>query len=313
MRFIMVFIVGFTTFISHATGGETLTYVDLVGRLTDLEHLAVLPEAGEKCAQWSSYDRKSKYDGSTGKYVVWGANGDGDGFIRTEDGKLVLAEMDGPGVLWRIWSAAPRKGHVRIYLDGEDKPAVDLPFAGYFNGKNEPFTREGLGYFASGGANSYVPIPYQKSCKVVADEGWGRYFHFTYTTYPKGMRLPTFKRNLSAAESAALDKANQVLTNCGSDPAGKRPGEITEQKTVTAAPGKTVTIADLKGARAITALKVKMDVHKTANEFGVLRELALRILWDDESQPSVSSPLGDFFGTAPGVSMYKSLTMGMTE
>jgi len=33
--------------------GETLTYVDLVKRLTDLERLAVLPDPGERCARWS--------------------------------------------------------------------------------------------------------------------------------------------------------------------------------------------------------------------------------------------------------------------
>jgi len=61
---------------------ERLTYVDLVDRLTDMEHLATLPAAGEKCVQWSSYDRRSKYDSASGKYIDWAANGDGDGIIR---------------------------------------------------------------------------------------------------------------------------------------------------------------------------------------------------------------------------------------
>jgi len=312
MRIIVKAMVVCAVLVNWATG-ETFTYVDLVNRLTDLEHVAVLPQPGEKCAQWSSYDRKSKYDENTGEYLAWGANGDGTGFIRKENGKLVLAEMEGPGVIWRIWSAAPRKGHVRFYLDGNDQPAIDVPFEGLFNLKNKPFTREGLCYYASGGANCYVPIPYQKSCKVVADEDWGMYYHFTYTTYPKETRLPTFKRNLSSEESAALDKANKILTNCGADPAGKRPGEITEQKTVKLEPGQTATIVDIKGPRAITALKVNLDVPDTPGEFGVLRELALRMSWDNPQQPSVWSPLGDFFGTAPGVSFYRSLTLGMTE
>jgi hypothetical protein len=153
---------------------SVLSYVDLVKRLTDLEHLATLPQLGEKTAQWSSYDRASKYDEQTGKYLRWDANGDGNGIIRKEDGKLVLAEMDGPGCIWRIWSAAPKEGHVRIYLDGADEPAVDLPFAGYFDRKNAPFTRTALVHTVAQGCNNYTPIPYQKSCKIVADEGWGR-------------------------------------------------------------------------------------------------------------------------------------------
>ena len=96
---------------------ERLTYIDLINRLTDLEQLATLPAPGEKCAQWSSYDRRSKYDEKSGKYIGWSANGDGNGIIRKEDGKLVFAEMQGPGVIWRIWSAMAKEGHVKIYLD----------------------------------------------------------------------------------------------------------------------------------------------------------------------------------------------------
>src|SRR5882762_7747676 len=95
---------------------ETLTYVDLVHRLTDLESLATLPAQGEQGALWSSYERKSRYDEATGKYVDWDANRDGEGIIRKEGDKEVLAEMKGPGCIWRIWSATPKQGHVRIYL-----------------------------------------------------------------------------------------------------------------------------------------------------------------------------------------------------
>ena len=80
-RFGSFFLIALTAVVVRA---ETLTYVDLVGRLTDLEHLATLPETGEKCVQWSSWDRRSKYDGASGKYVDWDANGDGGGIIRKE-------------------------------------------------------------------------------------------------------------------------------------------------------------------------------------------------------------------------------------
>ncbi|NCC94393.1 MAG: hypothetical protein EOM10_14105, partial [Opitutae bacterium] len=60
-----------------AGAAETLTYLDLIGRLTDLEHLASLPESRESCAQWSSWDRRSRYDKASGTYIDWDANGDG--------------------------------------------------------------------------------------------------------------------------------------------------------------------------------------------------------------------------------------------
>jgi len=306
-------VIGFVACGSLPAFAEKLTYIDLINRLTDLEQLATLPMPDEKCTQWSSYDRASKYDEKSGNYIEWAANGDGDGAIRKEEGTVVMAEMDGPGVIWRIWSAMADEGHVKIYLDGSDKPVVDLPFIGYFNRENEPFTRSGLVHETAKGQNCYVPIPYQKSCKIVAEQDWGRYYHFTYTTYPKGTILPIFKQDLSPTESIALDKANEILTTCGLDPAGRRNGEVIEQKAIRIAQGEKATVIQLKGPRAITALKVKMDLPGSPEDRDVLRELALSMSWDGEVQPSVWSPLGDFFGTTPGVNKYKSLPMGMTE
>jgi hypothetical protein len=278
-----------------------------------LEHLATLPAVGEKCVQWSSYDRRSKYDSASGKYIDWAANGDGDGIIRKEGDRQVFAEIEGPAVIWRIWSALANQGHVKIYLDGNEKPAVDLPFDGYFNCKNEPFTRPALVHTTARGRNCYVPIPFQKSCKIVGEGDWGRYYHFTYTTYPKDTILPMFKRNLSEGESQALDKANDLLTECDRDPAGRRIGEKTRLMTVVVPPGQTSTAFQLGGRNTITCIRVDTDSFKSPDDYDILRELVLQIYWDGESEPGVWVPLGDFFGTAPGVNEYKSLPLGMTS
>jgi len=297
---------------SLVNAGERISYIDLINRLTDLESLAILPASGEKCAQWSSYDRRSKYDVSTDQYIEWEANDDGDGIIREENGELVFAEMEGPGVIWRVWSAKASFGHVKIYLDGNKEPVIDLPFSDYFNGKSEPFTRPALVHQTARGLNCYIPIPYQKSCKITAEPGWGAYYHFTYATYPKGTILPTFKTELSVSEAEALDRANKKLLNCGDNPVKEYIDEITEQKSVRVSPGSTQNVIQIDGEYAITFLKVKVDIPESQQNPDVLRELALSIYWDDESIPSVWAPLGDFFGTVPGVNIYKSLPMGMT-
>ncbi len=299
---------------ASAWSAQQFTYLDLIKRLTDLETLAVLPAPGEKCQQWSSYDRASKYDEATGKYVKWDANGDGGGIIRKEGEFSVFAEMEGPGVIWRIWSAQAGQGHVKIFLDGATEPAVDLPFCKYFDGSEAPFQGKALCHVLARGWNNYVPIPFQKSCKIIAEKGWGNYYHFTYTTYPKGTKLPTFTRNLTAKESAALAKANEFLENKrGDDPAGKRTGEKIAEKTVTIGPGETAVVAELNGPRAITALRAKLDLPAAPDDISVLRELCLRITWDDDAQPAVWAPLGDFFGSAPGWNKYRSLPLGMTD
>ena len=290
---------------------QILTYEDLAARLTSMERLATLPGSGENCMQWSSYDRNSRYDAAAEKYVAWDANGDGDGYIRKEGDQIVMAEMKGPGCLWRIWSAAPKDGHVRIYLDGATEPAVNLPFIGYFDGKNEPFTRSALVHTVAMGWNNYTPIPFQKSCKVVADKNWGQYFHFTYGTFPPGTVVPTFKRALSTSELAALDRANTILLHPGSDPAGPRADAQTAQKSLILAGGAKTTLT-LRGPRAITGIRARVKLPPSPNDKNALRELSIRIRWDNEPYASVWAPFGDFFGTATGANAYQSLPMGLT-
>ena len=301
-----------------ARAETTLSYADLVRRMTDLERLAVLPLPGETAAQCSSYDRHSKYDAKTGKYIDWGANADGDGCIRREGKQIVMAEMKGPGCIWRIWSAYALKGHVKIYLDGQTTPTIDLPFIQYFSGNVAPFNYPMLSYnletMGSRGQNLYMPIPYQKSCKVVADEGWGAYYHFGYGSFPKGTVVPTFSAKVAAENAAELQKVNDFFRDhLGEDPAGVRNEQGQSSFGGPLAPGETERVAEIDGPQAITAISVKpMKFANREDQMAALRKIALRITFDGQSQPAVWVPLGDFFGTAPGENLYKTLMTGMT-
>ena len=301
---------------------ETLTYKDLVQRLTDLDHLSILPPDGEKTSLASSYDRASQYDATNDKYIHWNANYDANGIIRKEGDSVVLAEMTGPGCIWRIWSAAPKAGHVKIYLDGNPVPTIDLPFTGYFDGKTEPFTRPNLVYHTGlaesgqegGGWNNYTPIPFRKSCKIVADPNWGAYYHFNYTQFAPGTVVPTFDPHLSADVAGALDEVDKRLGRCGEDPSGSRKGQMTSKPVTTVAPGETTAVLDLTGPQAITGLKVKLDLPsdpKLQRQF--LRQMTMQITWDDDATPAVWAPLGDFFGFVGGGSAFKTLPTGFTD
>jgi len=301
--------------LSTTSAAETLSYADLVNRLVDLEALAVLPEPGEASAQWSSYHRASRYDTEADKYVEWDQNGDGHGIIRRENGTLVFAEMEGPGCIWRIWSARPMDGHVKIYLDGAPEPVVDLPFSGYFDRQNPPFTYPSLVYTASEGMNSYVPIPYQKSCKIVAEDRWGAFYHITYSRFLEGTTVPTFTTALSSQARDALERVDDFLSHrLGTNPSPAPRSEVTTMSALTLGPDASTVIAELQGERAITSLKVKIKTLFSYDEIAsVLREVLLRITWDGDEMPAVWAPIGDFFGTTPGINHYRSLPLGMTE
>jgi len=295
-----------------ASAQEKLSYADLVGRLYDLERLAQPPAEGERSGNWSSWDRGARYNTQTGKYENWHANRDGGGFIRREGDGIVAAEMKGPGVVWRVWSALPKAGRIRFYIDGSERPALDIPFKDYFNNKEVPFAYPALVHVLSRGHNSFVPIPYAKSCKIVLSKGWGAYYQITYTTFPATTEVPSFTGSFSAADQSALAAANKALAERGKDPKPATGGEQTVNQTVTVAPGARVDVCRLAGRRAITQLRVVPPANDD-NPIRTLRELELSITWDDDRQPAVWTPLGDFFGTAPGINHFKSLPTGMTE
>lgn len=300
--------------LASAGGAVAWSYEDLVGTLTNLERLAELPGVGETSAEWTSRDRASTYDSGAAQYLNWQANNDGTGCVRVQpDGGIVMAEMSGPGCIWRIWSAQAGAGHVQIWLDGSNAPAVDLAFQDFFNRTCPPFTYPGLVYTVCGGLDSYVPIPYNRSCKVVAYGAWGQYFHFNYSTFPSGVTVPTFGTNLTAAQMGALSNVNNFFQNhLGSDPAGGRSGEVTVTNVYSVGPGQSAVALDYEGQGAIAGFKVHIPGLSGARDtWAALRELGVSMAWDGETNSSVWAPLGDFFGSACGYVPYTALPLGM--
>ncbi len=57
---------------------------------------------------------------------------------------------------------------------------------------------------------------------------------------------------------------------------------------------RTVTIADIQGPGVIQHIWI--TVHEAA-----YRDAIIRFYWDDEKEPSIESPVGDFFGNAHGM------------
>jgi|GEM_PF-235603 len=301
----------------HLFQSKKKTYSDIVKRLMDLESLAVLPEEGEMGGMISSYDVKSKYNESSSQYEDWSANRDGDTpeNLKKEGDDYVIAELKGPGSIVRIWSAMPDSGHVKIYIDGSEEPVIDMPFEDYFDSTQAPFNYPQLVYESASGKNNYVPISYQESCKIVAQEGWGKYYQFNYITFHPETKVESFTKELKPEDKAALEEVNDYFA----EKRGKSPYKIEEgdeEKTlkedVDIEAGKS-TLIEIAGEYGIKAIKIKTNFADREEEEIALRKLVLQIKWDGESEPSVWAPLGDFFGTTPGVNYYKTLPLGMTE
>lgn len=287
-----------------------MKYRDLLKYLTDLRLLCLPPSVDERGGCMSSYDRRSQYDPVEERYHNWDANADGQGYIRKlDDGSIVAFECDGPGVIWRIWSALPKQGAMRIFLDDAMEPQVDMPFMDWFEeqpGDIPPMNLPELSMRLSRGRSSYIPIPFQKYCRVEFAPNWGSYYHFTYTRFPQGTIMPNYTERFSRDGNIALAEVDRLLHNRGESNAAPD-----VSIPVQLLPGETTVIYKNFGEGTIEEFSILTD--GLANQEWALRQLILRIYWDGREQPAVEAPLGDFFGGAPGYAHYRTLPMSMEK
>lgn len=127
----------------------------------ELQNLSDISRLAEYCVgkmqQLSSYDRSGgNDDGFSGKYS----------YIRKEGNDLVLADIKGAGIINRIWTPTPSNDTIQFYFDGEKVPRINMPFIDLFSGKTYPFVAPLCGN-EIGGYYCYLPIPYEKSLKII--------------------------------------------------------------------------------------------------------------------------------------------------
>ena len=126
--------------------------------------------------------------------------------------------------------------------------------------------------------------------------------------------MPEFDEAVAPASIAALRHINKYFGNkLGTDPVGRRKGEQIVEKLVEVPAQSKQIVLDVEGPCAITAIRFKAALGDRHQQMDTLRELVLQITWDGQSQPAVWCPLGDFFGTAPGINTYSSLPTGMSH
>lgn len=290
------------------------SYKDLLERMTDLSLLAVPPDEGERAGCFSSSDRRSIYNQGEDRYVNWDANEDHQGFIYNEANGGVAFDMEGPGVIWRVWSAMPHDGNICIYIDDMENPAIRMPFRHFFEyfyhmefSANYP----NLMPILSHGRNRWIPIPFNKRCKIVLEEGWGYYYHITYNKFPNGTRLPVYSKELEKEIQIPLAELDRKFHFRGECPWHRNENDTTEYFTAFCRAGEKALVFSSDVPGAIT--KFCMDFHTLPQDIcaQVMRSLLLDIQWDGEMESSVLCPVGDFFGTAPGRNDFKTLTTGM--
>ncbi len=262
---------------------ETWTDLRRLGQL-QLGHQSLL--RGSRCPSGCRYDRHSAGD--------WR-------YIRVDGDEGVIFEETGPGAITRIWMTSGSGTSVpldpsiqiRVYLDGQPTPVVDVPLPALFDGSNPPFVLPLVGdrLSSSGACFSYVPIPYRAGCRVVlvgADD-YTLWFQLGFHRLDSASNVTTF------TGTEDLTSWSTLLSLQGEDPwlaTGTLPPQSHElDADVEVGPGETAVLLSLPGPDTATLLRLTLD----QSAWG---ELELRLTFDGER--TVAMPLTDFFAQGRG-------------
>jgi len=282
---------------------DLVTMKGLLNELSDFSSVSRFPENEFSLKQVSSYDRHSIAQNLPG----WFANEDHTNFIREEivDGRKehVMMDEDGPGVIVRFWETTfKRPGKLRLYFDNEKE--ARLVIKGYDLMKFPFPLGEGLlaahsSYEpeAKGGSTLYLPLAYQKHCKVTWEDESDpikekRYYQINFRKYKAGTKVETFSNEILKANKENIDRVSDILLH--------------PQKIFTKSPAvKKFDIADRKsgivklpkGSNVVKMIKVSLsDSLNYTDE--ILRSLYITAEFDGEK--TVYCPLSDFFGSGAG-------------
>ncbi|WP_165228385.1 DUF2961 domain-containing protein [Aquisphaera insulae] len=280
-----------------------ITVESLLRRMADTSWLATPPAEGERTVQFSSYDRATKL--VDGKIVDPFANGDVGNYLRIEgDGgrrEFVLAEANGPGYVSRIWSANP-DGELRIYVDGATVPTLAAPFPAITNGEVAPFGGP-FGHDASRGRNLYFPFPFARSIKITTTTG-KQYFQVSVTTFAPGTKVESYSPGVLKRAEPVVEEVRRALL----DPDHRRArGTWHHGTTVTVPAGGEAVVMSRDEASAIGRILAAVQGSEGAERDEALARTLLTIAFDGAETPQVAAPLGDFFGTGPGLNAFESV------
>lgn len=262
---------------------------DSVARLIDLAGLPLLTP-GVTCRQFASTDPTGRGE-------------DHGHFLRRNGDSVVLAEMEGPGVVTRLWSANAM-GRLRVFLDGEAEPRLEGPFQDLFTGKLPPFC-EPIATHRSGGWISYFPIPYARSCRIEVaglEHPGELYYQVQYLTYPAGTPMRTFTRVLPDEEMKALVR---VCNEWRSDYHNtdfqflRPPMQDTKTDLLVPANGSSTIECPGPGTIFFLGLRVGGSGKDGPSTAALRRGLVVEIAFDG-AEPTVRAPIAALCGSGFG-------------
>jgi hypothetical protein len=128
------------------------------------------------------------------------------------------------------------------------------------------------------------------------------FYHVGMRIYPPDTPVKTLEISDFQFLDYRINRVANIFEEDGITPPGSQTGAQTINAIVPKGSRKDVFAA--AGEKIIESIAMKISAHDMDD---VLRKNILNIYFDHASIPQVKAPVGDFFGTAPGLNLYRSL------
>jgi len=123
---------------------------------------------------WSSFENIDALKGAGGKENK-GAKGHPYNKIRAGETRTLM-HADGPGIVNRMWMTISdrspqmlRSLRIDMYWDGEEKPAVSVPFGDFFGlglGRTKPYQNHLFANHEGRSFNFFIPMPFKSEARI---------------------------------------------------------------------------------------------------------------------------------------------------
>jgi len=219
-----------------------------------------------------------------------------DGFIglwghygRDEEGRQIIFDEQGPGIVTRIWATAYNMswlGRFQFFFDDEETPRIEGNWDELFGCKLEPFV-EPFCYDntkSSGGWILLRPIPFEKRL-VIKITGKIFFWHVTWRRAMYDEQISTFTGTEDCSKLANILSPER-------QPAPLIEGDFKDFGTAVLEPNKSAAIAQADGAGLVTWLA--FDLNSFSKESLDLIDLVMT--FDDDSWEKTDISLFAAFG-----------------
>ena len=266
-----------------------------------------IPVGADAYLQWDRWSQqrigmraymRSTYDRSGGNEAA-----DASHFLyQTAGGRFVPLDLEGPGVLvfsrFNHWHGSPW----HFVVDGRDNVVTETGTAD--PGRMDPSSSLlpaaafpaplNLTYGATAGSDLLAsPMGFERSFTLNYERPKYGTGYFIFDRFVKGTALSRPLRTWSLATKPPAG-AIALLQRAGDDiaPREGEPGVHQQSGVLELRPAKAATVVALSGNGQVRMLRFSAP----ADEAGAIRDVRLRVTWDDRAQASIDAPLALFFG-----------------